>query len=100
MASAPITPVIECESEKRLVIGKSPGANAGPAYATDASSGRPRQIVYAKAPLINPALTITSGPFGRYNLRQPPLLRRTSTESPGRIHVSQSHRFRSRLRAA
>src|SRR6266536_5701849 len=38
--------------------------------------------------------------FRRYNLRQAPLLWRTATDSRGRIHVSQSHRFRSRLRAA
>src|SRR6266542_3646056 len=99
MASAPITPVIESDSEERLLIGKSPGTKAGGAYLQTRLRG-PRQIVYAKAPGIDPALTITSPPFGRYNLRQSPLRRWASTDSPGRIHVSQSHRSRSRLRAA
>src|SRR6266436_2578731 len=56
MASAPITLVIESDCEKRLFIEKSPGTNAGGAYAQMRLRG-PRQIVYAKAPRIDPALT-------------------------------------------
>src|SRR6266849_2549852 len=39
MTSAPITPVIESDSEERLLIEKSPGTKAGGTYAANASQG-------------------------------------------------------------
>src|SRR5437667_10387396 len=46
MTSAPIAAAIECDSEERLSIGKSPGANAGGALQIRLRG--PRQTVYAK----------------------------------------------------